>query len=48
MYSFGYGGDIVEYFARYRRRVGLRDDIRSVSGLSDADIKKLRSLHPAS
>jgi hypothetical protein len=48
MYSFAYGGDIVEYFSRYRRQVKVRNDIRSVSGLSAADIAKLRSLHPTS
>ena len=47
MYFFGYGGDIVEYFARYRRQLKSRADIVSVSGLSDADITRLRSLHPA-
>ena len=41
MYSFQYGGDIPEYFARYRRRLQTRDDIRKNSGLSDADRKRL-------
>ena len=27
MYSFGYGGDILEYFARYRRKLSTREDI---------------------
>src|SRR6185503_5415618 len=35
MYFFGYGGDIVEFFARYRRQLAVRNDIRSHSGLSD-------------
>ena len=48
MYFFGYGGDIVEYFARYRRQLKSRSDIASVSGLSDADIQRLRTLHPGS
>ena len=47
MYSFGYGGDIVEYFARYRRKLKMRTDMRTVSGLSEADVKQLRALHPA-
>ena len=47
MYFFGYGGDIVEYFSRYRRQLRSRSDIARVSGLSDADIKRLRSLYPA-
>lgn len=37
MYSFYYGGDLVEYFARYRRKLIRRDDIRTNSGMSDAD-----------
>jgi hypothetical protein len=45
MYFFGYGGDISEYFGRYRRRIESRDDIRNVSGLSAADIARLRSLY---
>ena len=46
MYFFGYGGDIVEYFGRYRRQLRSRGDIARVGGLSDADIKRLRSLYP--
>ncbi len=46
MYFFGYGGDIVEYFGRYRRQLRSRGDIARVAGLSDADIKRLRSLYP--
>jgi hypothetical protein len=45
MYFFGYGGDIVEYFSRYRRQIKTRNDIPSVSGLSEADIARLRTLH---
>lgn len=41
MYFFGYGGDIVEYFARYRRQLRERSDIRSISGLSASDIERL-------
>jgi hypothetical protein len=37
MYSFQYGGDIPEYFARYRRKLHTREDIRKNSGLSEAD-----------
>jgi len=46
MYFFGYGGDIVEYFSRYRRQLRSRSDIARVAGLSDADIKRLRTLYP--
>jgi hypothetical protein len=41
MYSFQYGGDIPEYFARYRRKLHSRDDIRKNSGLSQADRRSL-------
>ena len=47
MYFFGYGGDIVEYFGRYRRQIRSPDDMAKVSGLSEADIARLRRLHPA-
>ena len=39
MYSFEYGGDIREYFARYRRKLTTREDIRKNSGLSPDDVK---------
>jgi hypothetical protein len=44
MYFFGYGGDIVEFFGRYRRQLKARIDIRSVAGLSEADVARLRAL----
>jgi hypothetical protein len=37
MYSFQYGGDIPEYFGRYRRLLESRADIRKHPGMSDAD-----------
>jgi hypothetical protein len=37
MYTFQYGGNIPEYFARYRRKLSTRDDIRKNSGLSSND-----------
>ncbi len=43
MYSFQYGGDIPEYFARYRRKLHTRADIRKNSGLSEADRKTIAS-----
>ena len=42
MYSFTYGGDIPEFFMRYRRQLATRADIAKVSGLSDADVAALR------
>jgi hypothetical protein len=41
MYFFGYGGDIDEYFGRYRRKLTAREDIRKNPGLSEADRKRL-------
>lgn len=41
MYSFQYGGDITEYFNRYRRSLTTRGDIRKHSGMSDEDRKRL-------
>jgi hypothetical protein len=46
MYSFQYGGDIAEYFGRYRRLLHARGDIRSHSGISPADRKQLLALWP--
>jgi hypothetical protein len=45
MYFFGYGGNIVEYFDRYRRQLRSRDDIAAVSGLSHDDTDRIRTLY---
>lgn len=37
MYSFGYGGDVVAYFRRYRQLLQSRADIAKHSGISDTD-----------
>ena len=37
MYSFQFGGDIDEYFGRYRRLLSARLDIRKNPGMSPAD-----------
>jgi hypothetical protein len=44
MYSFGFGGNIVEYFERYRHSLGSRSDIRMHSGISDYDRERLLEL----
>ena len=44
MYSFQYGGDIVEYFGRYRRKLKAREDIHRTSGLNPGDGKLLVEL----
>ena len=41
MYSFQYGGDIVEYFSRYRRKLKVREDIARTSGLNDGNTRLL-------
>jgi len=41
MYSFQYGGDIPEYFGRYRRLLESRGDIRKHSGLSADDRRRV-------
>lgn len=45
MYSFEYGGDILEYFGRYRRKLTAREDIRDISGLSSEDERRLLALY---
>ena len=45
MYFFGFGGDIPEFFGRYRRTLGDRDDIRGSSGLSTGDLAQLQDLY---
>jgi len=45
MYSFQYGGDIREYFARYRRQLSSRADIRKHSGMSAQDRLRLAALY---
>jgi len=41
MYSFQFGGDIDEYFGRYRRKLTNRNDIPKNSGMSAADRARL-------
>ena len=44
MYTFSLGGDIQEYFGRYRRLLKTRADIAAHSGLSDADRAVIRGM----
>jgi hypothetical protein len=44
MYNFQYGGDIQEYFARYRRKLRSREDIQKNPGLSPVDRTRI-SMH---
>ena len=47
MYNFRYGGDIGEYFGRYRRRLKKSDDIGTTSVLSADDRAALLSALPS-
>ena len=48
MYNFQFGGDIAEYFGRYRRKLTARADIRKNSGMSDDDRRKLAGIYATS
>jgi hypothetical protein len=41
MYSLKGGGDIVEYFGRYRQQLRTRNDIAATAGLSESDVRRL-------
>ncbi len=45
MYFFGFGGDVPEFFGRYRDALGSRADIAKRSGLSADDVVKLQVLY---
>jgi len=45
MYNFQYGGDIAEYFRRYRRQLSVRGDIRKHSGMSADDRRRLLEIY---
>jgi hypothetical protein len=45
MYYFGFGGNIVDYFMRYRSKLQSRSDIPRYSGLSSSDAQVLRNLY---
>jgi len=44
MYSFQYGGDLEEYFARYRRKLTRRGDIPKHSGIAAGDLRQLQAI----
>jgi hypothetical protein len=45
MYSFEFGGDIREFFGRYRSKLYSREDIAAVFGISDGDLAQLQALY---
>jgi hypothetical protein len=46
MFYFGYGGDIPNYFGRYRLRLTTREDIAKSSGLSIQDVERISARYP--
>lgn len=46
MYYFGYGGDVVQYFERYRKPLRSRADISTHSGISGGDRRTIQQLYP--
>jgi hypothetical protein len=44
MYSFQFGGDLVEYFRRVRRKVASRGDFAKLDAWSAADARRLRQI----
>ena len=46
MYSFQFGGDIPEYFGRYRRLLSARVDIHKHAGMSPEDRRRIAQLYP--
>jgi len=45
MYFFGFGGDLLEFFDRYRRELSARMDVARAAGLSEGDLTQLRALY---
>ena len=45
MYSFEYGGNILDYFGRYRRKLRTASDIPLNSGFSTEDQKRLLAIY---
>ena len=45
MYSFQFGGNVLEYFNRYRRTLMSRSDIAAQAGISVADRRQVRILY---
>jgi hypothetical protein len=44
MYSFQFGGDLAEYFQRYRRKLTSRADFPKHSAISPADLAQLKAI----
>jgi hypothetical protein len=46
MYFFGFGGDIPEFFGRFREQLAAREEIADGAALSSGDLAQLRELYP--
>lgn len=44
MYSFQFGGDLAEYFQRYRRKLSTRADFPKHSAIAEGDLHQLKSI----
>jgi hypothetical protein len=45
MYFFGYGGNVVDFFGRYRAQLRVRNDITRITGVSDAEIRRVGAMY---
>ena len=45
MYFFGYGGNIFEFFNRYREQLRFRSDIGAEAGVSEMDVSRLKAIY---
>jgi hypothetical protein len=45
MYFFGYGGNIFEFFNRYREQLRFRSDIAAAAGVSEMDVSRLKAMY---
>jgi hypothetical protein len=45
MYFFGYGGNIFQFFNRYREQLRFRSDIAAAAGVSETDISRVRAIY---
>jgi hypothetical protein len=45
MYYFGYGGDVAEFFGRYRALLHTRADIARNPGLSASDVERMKLMY---
>ena len=45
MYFFGYGGNIFQFFNRYREQLRFRSDIGAEAGVSEMDVSRLKAIY---